>query len=106
MQHARTGARDWENPQVFGINQRTSHVPLRSHTSTDAAAARYLRDPQPGGNRVTSLNGGDWQFRLFDKPEDVSEGFQESDFAADGWSKVRLGVLGCAAACTIGSISS
>ena len=92
MQPARAGARDWENPHVFSINQRTSHVPLRSHASPDASAAHYQRGPQPGGSRVTSLNGSDWQFRLFDKPEHVPNGFQDGAFSADGWSKVPCSV--------------
>lgn len=92
MQTAHTGASDWENPQVFGINQRTSHVPLRSHTSPDAAAIHYQQGTQPNGSRVTSLNGSNWRFRLFDQPEDVPEGFQGSKFSAEGWSKVRCKV--------------
>jgi hypothetical protein len=77
---------------VFSINQRTSHVPLRSHTSADASAAHYQRGPQPGGSRVTSLNGSDWQFRLFDKPENVPNCFQDGASGADGWSKVPCSV--------------
>lgn len=88
MQPVRNGTRDWENPAVFGINQRSSHVPLRSHTSSDAAVAHFQRTAQPSGSRLTSLNGSDWAFRLFDKPEAVHEGFHEAAFDASGWGKV------------------
>lgn len=89
MQAARAGARDFENPAVFGINQRNSHVPLRSHTTPDAAAAQFQHGGQRRGSRVTLLNGSDWQFRLFDRPEAVPEGFQDGSFDASGWSKVQ-----------------
>lgn len=90
MQPVRTGVRDWENPAVFGINQRSSHVPLRSHTSPDAAAAHFQHTAQPGGSRLTSLNGSDWAFRLFDKPEAVPEDFHAAAFDASGWGKIEV----------------
>jgi beta-galactosidase len=89
MRSAHVGAPDWENPTVFGINQRNSHVPLRSHTSSDSAAAWFQRGGQ-SGIRTTPLNGNDWVFRLFDKPVAVPQEFPESDFDTSGWGKIEV----------------
>lgn len=95
MQSARVRSPDWENPTVFGINKRDSHVPLRSHASPDAAAAWFLRGAQPG-IRMTPLNGSDWKFHLFEKPAAVPPEFYAPSFDANGWGKVRIWLIGSA----------
>lgn len=37
----RSAARDWENPEVIGINKRRSHVPLRSFTTSEQVFDHY-----------------------------------------------------------------
>lgn len=100
MQSAHVGAPDWENPTVFGINKRNTHVPLRSHTSPDTAAAWFSQQRgAQSGIRITPLNGNDWAFRLFDKPAAVPHEFAKSDFDDSGWGEVRA--CGCGASANL-----
>jgi len=55
---------DWHNPGCFEINRLPAHVPLRSFPDENKARAGTA------GSR-TQLLDGEWQFRLFDCPEDV-----------------------------------
>ena len=57
-------SKDWHNPTCFAINRLPAHVPLRSFQSESKARAGTA------GSR-TQLLDGEWQFRLFDCPEDV-----------------------------------
>ena len=56
--------KDWHNPACFAINRLPAHVPLRSFQNESKACAGTA------GSR-TQLLDGEWQFRLFDCPEDV-----------------------------------
>jgi hypothetical protein len=86
----------FENPAISGIGRRASRVPLRSFRSIDDAVAYYTRPlphpagglPPPDGCGVTRLSGNSWDFRLFNRPSDVPDGFWEPDFDADGFVKV------------------
>ena len=42
--------------------------------------------------RVLSLNGSDWRFQLFDRPEAVSAGFGGAGFDASSWPQVGGGM--------------
>ena len=57
-------SKDWHNPTCFAINRLPAHVPLRSFQNESKARAGTA------GSR-TQLLDGEWQFRLFDCPEDV-----------------------------------
>ncbi|MEL0153482.1 MAG: sugar-binding domain-containing protein, partial [Halieaceae bacterium] len=57
-------SRDWENPKCFEINRLPTHAPLRSFRGEGNARAGMA------GSRTLSLDG-QWQFRFFDRPEDV-----------------------------------
>ena len=57
-------SQDWHNPGCFEINRLPAHVPLRSFQDENKARAGTA------GSR-TQLLDGEWQFRLFDCPEDV-----------------------------------
>jgi len=59
--------RDWENPLSFQVNQVKAHSPLRAYRTIEDAINKT-------NDNITLLNG-DWQFRLFNKPESVSESF-------------------------------
>lgn len=86
---------DWENPGVYSINQRIAHVPLRSFKTAEAALRYFERGPRKGkgsGVRggVTSLNGSNWNFKLYDRPEMVPRDFPSQTFDTSSWGKVRL----------------
>ena len=59
--------RDWETPLTTQKNKVPGHSPLNGYkTLTDA---RQKKKPQ------RQLLNGQWEFKLFDKPEDVDESF-------------------------------
>lgn len=55
---------DWQNPRCFDINRLPAHVPLRSFQGEENARSGTE------GSRTRSLDG-EWQFRLFECPEEV-----------------------------------
>ena len=57
--------RDWENPISVQVNQVKAHSPLNGFKSVDHARTNTQSQKQ-------SLNG-QWDFKLFDKPEAVDE---------------------------------
>lgn len=75
--------RDWEDPQVFGINKRPGHVPLGAYPSADLALA-CDRKASPN---VCLLNGT-WRFHLAERPEAVPEGFHAMDFDDAAWDGI------------------
>lgn len=81
---------DWENPAIFQINQRNAHVPLRSSVDAAAAASHFADPAARKRTRLTSLNGSDWAFKLFDRPQLVPEDFASPEFDTAKWSRVRL----------------
>lgn len=78
-----TQRRDWENPQVFGINKRPGHSPLGAYASAEMAAA-CDRTASP---YVKSLNGT-WRFHLAPNPDSVPEGFFLSEYADRDWADI------------------
>lgn len=59
-------ARDWENQEVFAINRLPAHAPLKSYQSAEKAKLRGE------SSRILSLNGL-WKFKLFERPDAVTE---------------------------------
>lgn len=71
-------AREWENQHVVHHNVLPAHAPLHAYSSE-----RDALDKQPSSYQL-SLNG-QWQFALFDRPENVppecvSKSFDDSDW--------------------------
>lgn len=64
--------RDWVNPGVIALNRLPMHTPLSSWRDIESA-----RLDKPSGSEI-SLNG-EWQFKLFDRPEDVPESWLTED---------------------------
>ena len=103
--HAGTTPRDWENPLVTSRQRLRPHVPLRSFRNADDAK-KYFDDlafsaleddwKKPGGSTdsyrdgVISLDGSDWKFQLFEKPDDVPDAFHSASFDDDTWKKVCI----------------
>jgi len=83
-----TGSKPWENPTLTQINRLTSHSPIipfpdhQSALSGDPSQSPWFR-----------LLNGKWQFKLFDRPEDVPETHVEASLKDSGWD--RIGVPGC-----------
>lgn len=73
---------------MFSINQRNAHVPLRSSLDASTAAKVFADPAARQQTRVMTLNGIDWAFKLYDKPEAVPEAFASPDFDAAKWSRV------------------
>ena len=90
---AACGGRVWEDPSVFGINKRSSHVPLHVFPSEAGAfehvagIGRVVQAADVSANKVM-LNGM-WDFHLFAKPEDVPAGFwQPASTSSHEWKQV------------------
>ena len=87
MQHTPTvlGPRDWENPELLGINKEPAHAAYRPYDSV-AAAMQGGRERKP---RVVSLNGR-WKFRWVPHPDKRPMEFQRTDFADRGWETIPV----------------
>uniref|UniRef100_A0A1D1ZZ97 beta-galactosidase n=1 Tax=Auxenochlorella protothecoides TaxID=3075 RepID=A0A1D1ZZ97_AUXPR len=85
-------ARDWETPGVFGINKREAHVKLRSYAAPAEALRAYtLRDGKETSTRLQPLNGSDWAFQLYAKPEDVPrEVLMGMATPSQGWAQIAV----------------
>ncbi len=62
----------WQNPAITQLNRLAAHPPFSSWRSPDAAA-----NDQPS-HSLRSLNG-QWQFHLFDRPQDVPDRWRLAD---------------------------
>lgn len=76
-------AKDWEDPRLTGRGQTSPHGPLHCFDSVDAA-----RRGEP--SRWTETLSGDWQFCLFDRPEDVPASFSSEEFDDSGWDVITV----------------
>jgi beta-galactosidase len=73
--------RDWETQLTTQINTVRAHSPLNGFKSM--SDARQKQNPQ------RQLLNGDWEFKLFDKPEEVDESFL-SETLHDNWQKIPV----------------
>ena len=73
--------RDWETPLTTQINTVRAHSPLRGFKSI--ADARQKQNPQ------RQLLNGVWQFKLFNKPEEVDESFLNEQ-TNDNWEQIPV----------------
>ena len=69
--------RDWENPQVMGINKEDYHVTLT------------LPSRKSECSEIVSLNGK-WKFHWVGNPSERPEDFYMEDFDASGWDEVAV----------------
>jgi beta-galactosidase len=67
---------DWQTPLVSSANRMTAHTPLSSWRGEADALANK---PSPS---LISLDG-QWQFSLFDRPEDVPESWLNSELGSE-----------------------
>ena len=83
--------KDWENPQIYQRNRLGSHAPLQSHTQPSHALSRYTGDARQSSlDNVLLLSGTTWRFNLFEKPEDVTAGFESPTFSNTDWKQVSV----------------
>lgn len=73
--------RDWENPISVQVNQVKAHSPLNGFKSVDHARSNTQSQKQ-------SLNG-QWDFKLFDKPEAVDESLLSETLNSD-WQSITV----------------
>jgi len=73
--------RDWETPLTTHINTVMAHCPLNGYKSL--ADARQKHNPQ------RHLLNGQWEFKLFDKPEAVDEAFLNEQ-TNHNWQKIPV----------------
>jgi len=73
--------RDWETPLTTQINTLRAHSPLNGFKSI--SDARQKQNPQ------RQLLNGDWQFKLFDKPEEVDESFLDEQIY-NNWETIPV----------------
>jgi beta-galactosidase len=73
--------RDWETPLTTQINTVSAHSPLYGYTTIDDA--RQKQNPH------RQLLNGQWEFKLFIKPEEVAEDFL-SEHTQDNWQKTPV----------------
>jgi beta-galactosidase len=73
--------RDWETPLITQINTVSAHSPLNGYKTL--ADARQKQNPQ------RQLLNGQWEFKLFDKPEAVDESFID-ELINDSWQKIPV----------------
>jgi hypothetical protein len=92
------GGRVWEDPSVFAINKRSSHVRLHSFRKEESAfdyiasIGRTLHPHDASGNKI--MLNGIWDFRLYPSCEAVPEGFWKPECSPetlDGWGQVCSG---------------
>ena len=69
--------RDWENPQVMGINKEDYHVTLT------------LPSRKSECSEIISLNGN-WKFNWVGNPSERPEDFYREDFDASGWDEIAV----------------
>ena len=83
----------WEDPSVFALNKRASHVRLHSFREAESAfdhiacIGRTLHPDDAPANKIM-LNGM-WDFRLYPSAEDVPEDFWMPGHSLQDWGQVR-----------------
>ena len=73
--------RDWETQLTTQINKVSAHSPLNGYQSL--ADARQKHHPQ------RQLLNGQWEFKLFDKPESVDASFLSETLQVN-WQKIPV----------------
>jgi len=71
---------DWENPAIFAKNKLASHSHFIPYQSRKTA----LAGDRGKSNRFQLLNG-EWQFQLWNNPDDVPSNFFGDDYDSSSW---------------------
>ena len=77
--------RDWENQHVTQRNRYPMHSPYGAYETVEQA----LTCDRSISKYVQNLNGM-WKFHMYDRPEQVEEGFSQVAFDASGWEEIPV----------------
>ncbi|PKL82327.1 MAG: beta-galactosidase [Ignavibacteriae bacterium HGW-Ignavibacteriae-3] len=77
--------KNWENPQINGINREPMHSTLMPYESFEKAAAANRYDSK----YFSSLNGR-WKFYFVNKPDDRPKDFYKSDYNVSTWKEITV----------------
>ena len=77
--------KDWENPELFGINKLPAHATLVPYANESTALAGK-REASPW---FQSLNGN-WKFYYAQKPEAVPEEIYGNQVDTSGWDDINV----------------
>lgn len=78
-------ANDWENPEVFSINQLPVHVPLIPYENLENA----LKDNREKSPYYKSLNGI-WKFYWAKNMDEAPENFYKMGFNYNNWDEIEV----------------
>ncbi|MGK7394809.1 MAG: glycoside hydrolase family 2 TIM barrel-domain containing protein [Candidatus Cyclobacteriaceae bacterium M3_2C_046] len=76
---------EWQNPQVFQINQVAPHTPLTPFTSLKKA----LENKREESEYFFSLNG-EWYFKWVPQPKEAPSDFHKNNFDLAGWDQIKV----------------
>ncbi|OIQ25685.1 beta-galactosidase [uncultured Vibrio sp.] len=82
-------AREWENQHVVQHNVVPAHAPLHAFHSEESALHFYRLEDESASSNQTRLNG-QWQFKLFDKPENVPADSVDKSFDDSTWNAITV----------------
>lgn len=76
---------DWENPEVFNINQEQPHANFIAYNSLES----LISGNKESSPFYQSLNG-DWKFHWVRKPEDRPKEFFQDDYDDSKWDDISV----------------
>ena len=77
--------KEWEDPEIIGINKEASHA---SHFSYYSVNEAYINDPLRSPFYI-SLNGN-WKFNWVRKPADRPVDFYKNDYDISDWAEIPV----------------
>jgi beta-galactosidase len=77
--------REWINQYITQINRYPMHSPYGAYETTEQA----LDGNRSASRYVKSLNGM-WRFKLFEGPDQVSDGFYQTEYDASDWDEIPV----------------
>jgi beta-galactosidase len=83
-QSTNSTARDWENPQVYGINKEPARATYTPFPDEQAALGKSHQ------SSFTESLDGMWKFHWVKRPEDRPSDFYRPDFDVSSWKEIRV----------------
>ncbi|MFC2119165.1 glycoside hydrolase family 2 TIM barrel-domain containing protein [Bacteroidota bacterium] len=80
-----TKLKEWEDPEIFGINKEAAHSSLIPYYSVNEA---YISDPARSPFYI-SLNGN-WKFNWVEKPAARPVEFYRNDYDVTNWNEIPV----------------
>lgn len=76
---------EWENPEIFGINKLAPHAYFIPFQNQEAAVSLNV-----GISDRYQLLNGQWDFKLYNNPDDTPEGFVSPDYDTRDWDSIPV----------------